>query len=902
MAETDEAANSEQATESKEEPKASRHPAGDRLKQKGKGLMAKLAKNKTAWIVAALFLVVVAIIIILAIFLSLFKLNHIEKLFVDYQFAQFERNVAKQSREALKEAEGKAKGNSESTSSETDPIGEQIDSLNAPEIIEGGGGEARAKLNPDGTFEGVTDSAGAPVDITDPNAPADVVDSVTARTAPEQVEVTGGEVVTEYGLGTPDTPSVEEEGKSSDQVQEDTQKAAEQKARGTSEDIPGKELKQAEDQANQDIENGKSPEVAVENAADSAVSKLQPSAGDLLNSFAVATVACVFYDLIHGSVGKAIDKAVHGYMQIASTFYAAADKQKESKLSTDQLAAYNNFFDYTSPDGKTHESFTDSAAYLRATGQPDKVNTQEYTGDSNHPKPNPDFNDLPKSDRPFQDNIPTAIRVADALTNIPGLDKACGIVLNPVVQAAGIAASVALWIDNLSALIGNPEAAGSIAVTVAAPLIKAAIFVGGIEGAKYLVKMALNHYMGTNTAISPTSPKQNANKLDVGTDLHAQASGLNAGGRELSSQEVAAQDQILRNERIALDKRKGLAWRVFSLDNTHSMAFRLLFQAPSTPRTIIASLSRFTADMLTFKPIFNVGHQLAFSFSGAALADSGDDPYGIPHYGLTDGELDSDSILHLASIVEPKMKANPDKYKKYDQCFNSKLSDVHTKSDLAYCNKKDDPDFNQYRVYHFNRRVVHSLVLLGNKQASTKTAAASANNPGGVTPISASRQEMNQRLLSNPLFCGGNPQKNCPNAYHDIVSGIAQDNLVALLLAIVEQGKFPIQINVIKTGHDDCSVSGLTSNHYSGLAADIAGYNDPKTQALNKWLYDNAAALNVDELIHEPHPGISDLKHGQPFNYDSSVTSIHYNHIHVAANGPHQSAGCPNDPSRGRLQ
>lgn len=791
--------------------------------KKSSGGVSKLLRDKRVLAVGALSVVLFIILALFLFFLGLFKLNHIEKLFVDYQFAQFDRAVAKQSSKALEEAKGKAKGTGDESVPEDAPLADQIKALDAGEALSGTeAGGVKPSQAPDGTFEGFVDDAGNPVETSDARVQADLADHLDAKTTGLQAETTGGEVASTYGI-TGDVPAVEvdQTGKTQDQIDAETQQkineAVEKEARSDQADLP-KDLQTEGDEINNRINNGEDPGTVVDDVGNKTAGSLsEVNVGQLLNAAAGATIFCIAYDVIHTSVEKFMALKTGNFMKLAPTFFAAADKQKEMKLSTKEVDTYNQWFEHDDPKTGAHESFTQSAAYYRATGQPQYVNSG---------------NDLAQTDRPFEtgkSQLDTSLGVASSL----GVGTVCKALLNPLVQA-GIATG---GVVSLIAAFTNPEV--SIGGLAAVFTLRTALFAGGIYGGKYLIKHALASYLGTASAVTPTHPIQTANKVDVSTDMNAQEWGRKMGGRKLSDAEVVELNQAVQHDQIALANRKGLAYNLFNLDNTHSVAFRTLYQMPSTPKSMLASVGHFFTAALDFKSILNFGQRLALSTSGGAWAAT-PDPYGVPHYLLTDGELDSDSILHNASVVEPAMKANPDTYKKYDKCFDDKIADVYLHSDdpkdtYGYCNNNSDQALRAYRLYRFNRRIVHNLVLLGNNQ-STKSQSAAAAGPAPTTgPVNGTAQDLAKQILARPTQITFTTTE-ARNEIEQIAAGrevrltctkAARDNqattdinpvLLGSLLAISE--KYQIGLGFFVNG---CHTGD--SYHYTGDAVDINSVN-----------------------------------------------------------------------------
>lgn len=160
------------------------------------------------------------------------------------------------------------------------------------------------------------------------------------------------------------------------------------------------------------------------------------------------------------------------------------------------------------------------------------------------------------------------------------------------------------------------------------------------------------------------------------------------------------------------------------------------------------------------------------------------------------------------------------------------------------------------------------------------------NSSGGASTFNygeyaaMSREQLIQRLYASPNFKpqNGNPKK-------DIDSGIASTDLIRLMLAIVEKANIIIRPSVIKTGHNDCTNGGGTSNHFSGNAVDIG--NEEVAPQLVPWLTTNSAALGINELIINPVPaGGSTLSQGKPHTYNTATMNDHKDHIHVSVKAP----------------
>jgi flagellum-specific peptidoglycan hydrolase FlgJ len=100
--------------------------------------------------------------------------------------------------------------------------------------------------------------------------------------------------------------------------------------------------------------------------------------------------------------------------------------------------------------------------------------------------------------------------------------------------------------------------------------------------------------------------------------------------------------------------------------------------------------------------------------------------------------------------------------------------------------------------------------------------------------------------------------------------------LLQTLKFLADKG-YKIEITSVTTSYDHTE----TSNHYKGLAVDVA-IND-QTGYVFTDLYINREILGLDELIlGNPPAGTANLKHGQPYQYSEETLRNHDNHIHFS--------------------
>lgn len=206
----------------------------------------------------------------------------------------------------------------------------------------------------------------------------------------------------------------------------------------------------------------------------------------------------------------------------------------------------------------------------------------------------------------------------------------------------------------------------------------------------------------------------------------------------------------------------------------------------------------------------------------------------------------------------------------------------------------DGPDKIQGRINNANNLLVqYGSGTPTDTSSTTTTTGCGASGPFSYGKYaSLSRQQLIDLIYGAPNW---KPQNN--RSVIDINSGVATDNLLRLLAALIENvsGEL-ITPSVIQTGHScRTHVTGNISNHMGGLAVDLGGNGHSRESmvALFNFLFTNREALGINELIYDPVPsGTSTLKHGKPLGYDSVTLGDHRDHIHVSVEGPRPTT-CP---------
>lgn len=148
----------------------------------------------------------------------------------------------------------------------------------------------------------------------------------------------------------------------------------------------------------------------------------------------------------------------------------------------------------------------------------------------------------------------------------------------------------------------------------------------------------------------------------------------------------------------------------------------------------------------------------------------------------------------------------------------------------------------------------------------------------GLGPITGDRAALNQRLLSNPRLKLGS-YGSAASQRSDIEGGKVTDTLVKAMIAIVEQAQVDLPVNALNSDHKPGTLHG------QGKAIDI-GYrsNDPAGTTLFNFLFENRAALAIDELIWNPSPTGKCIDGGNVVDcsvFGASTLEAHRSHIHM---------------------
>lgn len=372
---------------------------------------------------------------------------------------------------------------------------------------------------------------------------------------------------------------------------------------------------------------------------------------------------------------------------------------------------------------------------------------------------------------------------------------------------------------------------------------------------------------------------------------------------------------------------KNFASRMFDLKDYRSLAsVTIRSQSTSLTKNIINSI----ASVLNMRTWLN---GFASYFTPKILAAEAPYDWGFPEYGFSRAILDDPKYQDpynnadiAASLLDSPV--GEDYITRSMKCFGAKISkesgrwSVTSEKDVnpagkdyleSNCADDIDESWTRIRLFIFDSKTITAYVCsefpdndpdaqeaceelgLGTSQTSTTPAQPTDDSStGGIGDYAGlTRDELVSKILSNPNW---SPQSE--NPVNDIKNGVAKDKLLSLILGIVEQVNVKIRPSVIKTGHDDCTARGTTSNHFSGTAIDLgdAGSTRADMVKVYNWLYTNREQLEINELIWDPiPPGTTNLRAGVARGYDAATLQGHRNHIHVSVKGERLLAGCPRD-------
>ena len=478
----------------------------------------------------------------------------------------------------------------------------------------------------------------------------------------------------------------------------------------------------------------------------------------------------------------------------------------------------------------------------------------------------------------------------------------CGVASNPIFGIAVGATEIAIKVGGCATIVGCAPSITSTAVEAAS----AGAIQVALETAKTILTPILARMFAGMVVTGDEKGDKMAAALGAGAGALSQYRGHGMGMRPLKNRQAAALQKEVDGDRRTELAQMSTFDRYLSFGNPTSLATTTLVNSYRQ----LASLDGLSS--LRFPSVSSLFGSILDSATSRAFAEG--DPDEIAHdafgnviVGMTDEYTkgvdpgENEKWMMDNGYVDASGAPKGE--------YETFIKDCVTPVDVEYKTSSDptdtglnedclseDPKLERMRLYTMDLDISGSTAdnASGNVSDTNEpvTGATSTPNTAPVTTgglASGSRADLQARLFASPLW---KPQTVKPT--NDIKNGIAKDPLLQLLVAIVEQAKVTISPSVIQTGHDNCSSSGYTSNHYGGNGVDIG--NEDVAPQLLPWLYNNRVALGINELIFNKMPvGTSTLKNGENYKYDSGTLGEHGDHIHISVKGPKLLAGCPRD-------
>jgi len=667
--------------------------------------------------------------------LLLFKNIHIKNLFMDYEFAKFNRAFRNRLEQSVDEADPEGPGTADSTVQPSDSPATTLDEIDSSQIKTL---QNEIKTDPQAFDDAVGDAESL-------NRTAAVPGTMASEVDPE--------------LGINDTVA-STDGESDAQATEDTDTAIQDQidqATG-SESAPNAAVQDAIDDTTKALDAGASSSAAAQSAGEGFSRGLNGIMSDATGPFLFATIGCIARDIYETGYKAATQLKLTGLANSAATTNKYADCQKQGKCYLTQIGTVADQFDGT-VDGKA-QSFTSSCGGVRASQQ----------------VANPGVNctDLDTNMRPvpaaglasgFTGTLGTALAIGDkvntVLTAIPGLGAGCDIVLKPGVQAAFAVAGVG------AAIIGVvTDTVDFGASTVAqASLVGGAVVFGSTAGKALALDAAL-HY-GNLLFKQNFSPIQKGNMQDAGDKAIATDYCARSGCQQLSNDQNTQLSLAIHGDLVKQQQHSSLAYRLFSPSNPTSTAGILVDRMPTSPSAAMASIGQFVATTLNPAKLGKSLLGMINPTTPAWAADTEYQTYGIPDYGFTDVELNMWGVKENSAWITNNLTA--DQKTRFDKCFNpssTKLGDLlsNNGTDAEACNaltQQSEVAFNQaggiklasattapaatgdgiafahYRIYILDTEVTHDLALLYNNQDGIggTNSAAPTSTAGCVNPL-----------------------------------------------------------------------------------------------------------------------------------------------------------------------
>ena len=448
---------------------------------------------------------------------------------------------------------------------------------------------------------------------------------------------------------------------------------------------------------------------------------------------------------------------------------------------------------------------------------------------------------------------------------------------------------------------------------------------------------------------------QNFNRMNFGMKAYMNGISLAMGGKFLTNNEAVARDESIQLARDYDEQTRGLAYRLFDLENPGSLTSRLRVAFTDKPQKVASNVGSVMATVAS--PIRNLAGErgtIASLLTGksrvamaASTYDSQNlklDPAGIPEiYSQIDP-------VQNARFIEGLKLARPDllqKFYYYELCYREFIpSRFHLlypddeKKDLYdnYCKplfeSVNTPNLNsletRYGAYHFYNLQADALVYLSNPDKEDTSLNANSSLPGeGPAPATGGTGTGSTitGLISPPNLgpVESNGSYKLPRSVDgsyiydgDNGTGFGQEwdmcgnkAMIDMIYTVAQQFRktYPngyLQIGEITSdGHAshkngvDVDLDGRVGNEW---VADIPrpGYSREKTLELAKMFVDTGIVTNI--FFNDPYVINASNAYAQQKGVNFKMQSLanHDNHFHVRIENEYRLPTFLYCPSSGR--
>jgi len=603
--------------------------------------------------------------------LLLFQSVHIKHIFIDYEFAKFNRAFSRRLEKAASRAKAISKGSAATT----------VDAAADPEEQLKGANEEEMKKLAD-----------------NPDALADEVE--LAEKFEQSSEGPTQETLTDAGVGDRYVDPVDELKASTDAGGAAPEKPVDEALKKVTDTIEGKPapidavpdvLKESVKEAQDAAAAGKTPaeirDISLKGFAKISSGFVGKATGPLI----ILTFGCIARDIYVSSQKLFAKIKLDALMRVAATTAKVADCRQEGKCGTAYEAALDSMYSTAT------ESFTNTAGYQRATSQPV---TQAGTD-----------HDLQPAMEPVNPGgtgvMGELMNILNKVANIPGFGETCSVVLNPWFQ--GIATVGIIATQVIAAITGVADF-GLSDVVVAAVATGASILATKI-GTSLAIDAVLQ-YSGLLFR-GPFTPTQMGNMTDAGAKAIGSDTCRRSGCHQLSAAENTQLTEAIRHDQIEYAHKQGIAYELFSQENPLSVAGLVADQIPVHPASMLTKMNTAVASILTPSRFMQFFATLVTSRPYATALAVESRTYNLPDYGIPDQQTGQYDTIENSRWV--KTHVDEATKTKLEACSTVPYSDILTSHDYDYCNENSEMNI-RYGVFKMDQRATHALVVLNNQQ------------------------------------------------------------------------------------------------------------------------------------------------------------------------------------------